>query len=229
MSRGLFVTGTGTDVGKTYVTSLMVKKLRESGINGGYYKAALSGAERCGGELVPGDAEYVCTTSGIRDNPASLVSYIYEKAVSPHLAAKLEGRYIEKAVIKADFKRVCEKFDYITAEGSGGIVCPLRRDKESIMLTDVINLLGLDIIIVTNSSLGSINSAVLTAHYAASHNIRTAGFVMNNYEKGNFLHEDNRREIEALTGVPVVALIAEGGREFSSDISTLKNLYKEIL
>ena len=111
MSRGLFVTGTGTDVGKTYVTSLMVKKLRESGINCGYYKAALSGAERCSGGLVPGDAEYVCRISGIRDDPSSLVSYIYEQAVSPHLAAKIEGRDVEKAVIKADFKRVCEKFD----------------------------------------------------------------------------------------------------------------------
>lgn len=55
MAKGLFVTGTGTDVGKTYVTALIVKKLREAGLNAGYYKAALSGAERVDGHLVPGD------------------------------------------------------------------------------------------------------------------------------------------------------------------------------
>ena len=132
----------------------------------------------------------------------------------------------------------------ILAGGGGPRLFPLSRkcmpkqfltiDKEMSLLGETIlrfrNLVRpSDIIIVTNSSLGSINSAVLTAHYAASHNIRTAGFVMNNYEKGNFLHEDNRREIEALTGVPVIALIAEGGREFSSNISTLKSLYREVL
>lgn len=60
MGRGLFVTGTGTDVGKTFVTALMVKKLREHGYDGSYYKAALSGAETGkDGGLIPGDAQFV--------------------------------------------------------------------------------------------------------------------------------------------------------------------------
>ena len=57
MSRALFITATGTDVGKTYVTALIVKLLRDAGIDAGYYKAALSGAEERCGKLVPGDAD----------------------------------------------------------------------------------------------------------------------------------------------------------------------------
>ena len=65
MSRAVFITATGTDVGKTYVTALIVKRLRKAGINAGYYKAALSGAEERGGKLVPGDADFVARASGI--------------------------------------------------------------------------------------------------------------------------------------------------------------------
>ena len=57
MSKGIFITGTGTDIGKTYVTGLIVKKLRESGADAAYYKAAMSGNERrADGSLIPGDA-----------------------------------------------------------------------------------------------------------------------------------------------------------------------------
>lgn len=60
MAEALFITGTGTDVGKTFVTGLIVKKLKESGRNAAYYKAAMSGNERAAdGSLIPGDARYV--------------------------------------------------------------------------------------------------------------------------------------------------------------------------
>ena len=66
MSKGLFITGTGTDVGKTFVSGLILKKLRESGKNAAYYKAAMSGNDRrADGSLIPGDALYVKEVSGI--------------------------------------------------------------------------------------------------------------------------------------------------------------------
>ncbi len=66
MSKNLFVTGTGTDVGKTYVTGLVIKKIKESGANAAYYKAAMSGNERrADGSLIPGDALSVREVSGI--------------------------------------------------------------------------------------------------------------------------------------------------------------------
>lgn len=70
MSKGIFITATGTDIGKTFVTALIIKKLRQNGINAG-------------------DSEYVCKVSSMENDPKSLVSYIYETQVSPHLAAQL--------------------------------------------------------------------------------------------------------------------------------------------
>ena len=92
MSKGLFLVGTGTDVGKTYVAGLIVKKLWESGVSAGYFKAAMSGNERDErGELIPGDAMFVKEMSGISQPPEEMCPYIYENAVSPHLPACLEG------------------------------------------------------------------------------------------------------------------------------------------
>ena len=63
MTKGLFVTATGTDVGKTYITALLLKTLRKAGYQAGYYKAALSGAEMTAQGMIPGDADYVCRTA----------------------------------------------------------------------------------------------------------------------------------------------------------------------
>lgn len=128
MTKALFVTGTGTDAGKTFITALIVKRLRGAGLNAGYYKAALSGAEDRGGKLIPGDAEYVRMAAGIEGDPADSVSYIYRTAVSPHLAARIEGPQIELERIKSDFAEQCRRYDYLVMEGSGGIVCPIRWD-----------------------------------------------------------------------------------------------------
>ena len=126
MAKGIFVTGTGTDVGKTYVTALIVKKLADAGIHAGYYKAALSGAE----SIEESDAGYVKKIAGITQEDSSLLSYLYQNAVSPHLAARIEGNPVDTETVKADFDRVKKEFDYVTVEGSGGIVCPIRWDEE---------------------------------------------------------------------------------------------------
>lgn len=92
MRKAIFMTGTGTDVGKTYVTALLVKKLKERGYDPAYYKAAVSGNTRgSDGRLIAGDALYVKNISGIDQPLDEMCPYIYERAVSPHLAAQIEG------------------------------------------------------------------------------------------------------------------------------------------
>ena len=228
MSRGIFVTGTGTDVGKTFVTALMVKTLRGCGLNAGYYKAALSGAKRTEDTLVPGDAKYVCDTAKMKNSPASLVSFIYETPVSPHLASEMEGTpfHLDKALL--DFQAASKKFEYLTVEGCGGIICPLRREGGRTMQTDLIKALGLEIIIVAGAGLGAINSAVLTSEYAKAHDIKTAGFIINGYDEGNFLHRDNLGEIEELSGIPVIATAAKDAEALSFRAGSTQSYYKEI-
>jgi len=228
MSKGLFITGTGTDIGKTYVTSLIVKNLHSNGLNAGYYKPALSGAIREDGELTPGDCKFVAQIAGLTIPPKELASYIYEPAVSPHLAAKLERRQIEPEVIRSDFNKFAQLHDFIIVEGCGGIICPLRLDDKTLMQTDIIKLLKLDILVVTPSGLGSINSAALTVHYAQSQGIAVRGLILNNYDGTNFLHQDNKQAIEQLTRIPVVACVASGETSLDMNTTALCSLYKEI-
>ena len=91
MSKAVFITGTGTDMGKTYLSGLIVKKLAQAGKNPAYYKAAMSGNDRrADGSLIPGDALFVKEMSGISQSLDDMCPYVYENAWSPHLASRVE-------------------------------------------------------------------------------------------------------------------------------------------
>ena len=192
MSKALFVTGTGTDVGKTYVTALLVKKLQETGKTNAYYKAAMSGNEQGpDGALLPGDALFVKNTAGLSQPADTMCPYVYEHAWSPHLAARFEGPQIDLEVVKAGWRSVCERYDYVTMEGSGGILCPLRWDAQHIQLEDVVKSLGLASILVAEAGLGTINSVVLTAEYMKAKGLPLKGIIFNHYHPGDTMEEDN--------------------------------------
>ena len=169
MSKALFITGTGTDIGKTYVTGLIVKKLAEEGKSAAYYKAAMSGNDRrADGSLIPGDALFVQKISGITQPLEEMCPYVYEHAYSPHLASRIEGHPVEMAVVRDGYRAVCDKYDYVTVEGSGGILCPICFDEAKIQLEDVVLELGLSSILIADAGLGTINSVVLTVHSICS-------------------------------------------------------------
>lgn len=227
MAKGIFITGTGTDVGKTYVTALVVKKLRSCGVDAGYYKAALSGADEDNGVLIPGDAKYVCDIAGINANPSDCVSYIYKNAYSPHLAALIEGNPVESEVIRKDFDRSSEKYEYITVEGSGGIICPIRYDKK-IMLEDIVKELKLPTLLVADAGLGTINSVVLTVFYMLQHGMRVNGIIFNRFVDGDTIMEDNVKMVEEMTGIKVIAKVHKGDTELDIDADILKGMYEEV-
>lgn len=218
MNKGVFITGTSTDVGKTYVSSLIVKNLRENNVNCGYFKGALSGAYLEDNELIPGDAKEVCIRSNLNYNPKDLVSYIFKEPVSPHLAAKINNEFIESNKIKADFDKISKNYDFMVVEGCGGIICPLRFDDKKIMLTDIIKLLNLPIIIVADGGLGTINDTVLTAEYAKSQGFSIIGIILNNYDENNMMHIDNKKMIEDLTNIPVIVCVKEGDENINTSL-----------
>jgi len=226
MSKKIFITATGTDIGKTFVTALIVKKLRDTGYNAGYYKAALSGAEISENGLIPGDAQYVNKIANINETMDNLVSYVYKEAVSPHLASKIEGNPVEMNKVIEDFNNALSKYDYLTMEGSGGIVCPIRYDHKKIMLEDIIKELGLSTLIIADAGLGTINHVVLTAEYLKNRNIPVKGIILNYYSEGNLLHKDNKKMIEIITKIPVIAVVKENDEELNIDINKLLQIYE---
>lgn len=259
MARKIFITGTGTDVGKTFVTGLIVKKLKENGINAAYYKAAMSGNERAkedmllsdavrtkegalrsdaaqrkddgdeqikAGALIPGDALYVKRVSGIGQPLEQMCPYVYETAVSPHLASRIEGGPVVLDEVVKGFEAVCGQYDFVTMEGSGGILCPLCFDEHKLWLEDVIRELGLSSLIVADAGLGTINSVALTAEYMRAKGLPVKGIIFNRFHPGDRMEEDNLRMCEYRTGLPVLACVEEGALEFPMEIGKLAALYE---
>ena len=199
MSKNIFITATGTDIGKTYISALIVKKMREAGFNCGYYKPVLSGVEISDGKLIKSDCNYVIETAKIPTSADDCVTYRWEEAVSPHLAAQRAGERICINKILEDYQKASHKYDYLLVEGAGGITCPLRlSDKEKYLLKDLIKELGTNILIAADAGLGTINSILLTVEYAKANGIKIEGIILNNYEPDNFMHQDNLKQQEKL-------------------------------
>ena len=229
MSKALFVTGTGTDTGKTYVTGLIVKKLQEAKKNPAYYKAAMSGNDRRpDGTLIPGDALEVQTMSGINQSLTSMCPYVYEHAYSPHLASRLEGNPVVMDIVTHGFADVTAVYDYVTVEGSGGILCPICFDEARIQLEDVVKELHLSSILIADAGLGTINSVVLTAEYMKTHGLPLKGIIFNHYHPGDVMEDDNIFMCEHMTGLPTLAKVQDGDTELDMNIDALCALYDEV-
>lgn len=222
MGKGLFITGTDTDVGKTYVTALLVKTLRKSGFDVGYYKAAISGAPT----VAESDAGFVNRFAGINEPEDMILSYLYQNAASPHLAARIEGNPVEKEVILKAWERVTKAYPYVTMEGSGGIMCPIRHDEKAVYyLEDIIRWLHLPVLIVANAGLGTINHVVTTCEYIKNRDIPIKGILLNHW-KGGIMEEDNVKMIEEITGVKVLAKIRDGDSLLDIDAGEIISLYE---
>ena len=222
MAKSIFITATGTEVGKTYITALIIKKLRQNGFNAGYYKAAVSGVQ----ENQLSDPEYVHKFAGIEEKFFKSVSYIYKEAVSPHLAAKINSQPIDFTVIERNFKSAQSQYDFLTVEGSGGIICPLRWDNsEHLILDDLIKRLNLSVLIISPAGLGSINSAVLTVEHLKNRQIPIKGIILNFWHNDNLMEQDNAYMIEELTKIPIVAKVQNNSQEIDININDLISLY----
>ena len=208
MSKALFVTGTGTDTGKTYVTGLIVKKLQEAQKNPAYYK--------------------VQTMSGIDQSLTSMCPYVYEHAYSPHLASRLEGNPVVMDIVKHGFADVAADYDYVTVEGSGGILCPICFDEARIQLEDVVKELHLSSILIADAGLGTINSVVLTAEYMKTHGLPLKGIIFNHYHPGDVMEDDNIFMCEHMTGLPTLAKVQDDDTELDMNIDALCALYDEV-
>lgn len=223
--KGLYILGTGTDVGKTYITALWLKRLREAGHDVAYYKAAVSGAP----SITESDAGYVKQVAGLSQADDTLLSYVFDEAVSPHLAARHEGKFIDRTVVNKNFCHVARAHTYTTVEGSGGIICPLHvTDTELYMLEDVVKDLNLPTIVVATAALGTINSTVLTIHYLQSKGIPVKGIIVNHYT-GNPMEEDNCVMMERLTGIPVLDRVRPGQTSLHMDTDAMLSCYKDIV
>lgn len=227
MGKNLFIIGTDTDIGKTFVTAGIVHVLIKNNYNACSFKPVQSGGILKNKELIAGDAEFVKEVTQIHETNSAMNSYCLKEAVSPHLAAEMENIKINRDKILNDYRKLKEKYDYVVVEGAGGVIVPLIRDEYYIY--DLIKDLDASVVIVARAGVGTINHTVLTVEFLRSRGIEIKGLIINGYDN-NFYEDDNIEIIKNITGLEVISVLNKiNSGEKEDFIANAKSEYEKSL
>jgi len=201
----LFVTGTNTDVGKTYVTRLIIESLRREGVDAVGYKPI-----SCGGLE---DSLILAEVSGGLDvdvvNPVQL-----QNAVAPHVACMLENRQINPQELVEGYRKLAAEHEVVLVEGAGGWEVPISADYS---MSDLARDIGLPVLLVTANQLGAINHTLLTVGAIKAKGLNCVGIVLN--QLGDELDTamiTNKGVLAELSGVPLLDHLIHG-QDFVDD------------
>lgn len=186
ISKNFFITGVGTDVGKTYVSALLYKELKKY-LNVGYYKPIQSGCFYENGKIIAPDLKFLSNFCGDKYDE-SMCTYTLIPEVSPHLASEIENKKLDMNIIYNEIENKNKKFSTLLLEGAGGVYVPIIRDK--FYMYDFIKKVDFPVILVANTKVGGINHAMLTVKFLESLKIKIHGIVFNDYTGENF-EDDN--------------------------------------
>jgi dethiobiotin synthetase len=204
LARGIFIFGTDTGVGKTVVSAGLMHVFLSQGYKACYFKPVSSGMADAGNNPGPTDVLFVKAASTLKEAEHTINPFSFKAPVSPHLASRMEGRSIDVEVIKERLHDLKGRYDYIVAEGCGGLAVPLNDD--GYLLSNLIRDMGFDCVLVARTGLGTINHTLLSVKYAQGSGIRVRGIFMNGYTHSS-LEDDNCETLRRLAGVPVFGII----------------------
>jgi dethiobiotin synthetase len=209
--NGFFITGTDTDVGKTYVTAALAKAYQSMGVDVGVMKPVTSGVE-----VHPGDdAITLIEMSGSADAPELIAPCTYKAALSPHLAAGLEGKDVDLDRILSAYRAIGSSHEMILVEGAGGFLVPLYVSPDEIYTVgDLAVEMDLPVYIVAANRLGVINHTLLTVLAAEASGLTVAGVILNAVTpEENEATRTNLNSLRDTLETPVIASLpyAEGG------------------
>lgn len=217
--RGLFVTATDTEVGKTVITGALAAGLKARGWDVGVMKPLASGGvSNENGQLVSEDASFLMKAAGLGEEERQLVNPLcLAPALTPAVAAKVEGIAIDLSLVRESCRLLSQRHESVLVEGVGGIVAPLW---EEYLVIDFMKELALPAVVVARPNLGTINHTVLTVDYARRHGVEVAGVIINGWEEeqAGILENSNIEYIQRLTGLPIL-----GKFPFSKAISVSGN------
>lgn len=200
--RGLFVTGTDTEVGKSVVAAALIAALAARGVPVGAFKPVVTGLDDAPEPGKPPDHELLARCAGMV--PAEVAPYRFGPAVSPHLAAELASVSIDPAML-IDTARGNAEGRTLIAEGVGGLLVPLTVS--GTLVLDLVVELGLPLVVVARPGLGTINHTLLTLRVARAAGIDVRGVVMTPWPQApTAMQRSNRATIEALGDVRVAEL-----------------------
>ena len=197
---GVFVTGTGTEVGKTVVSATIARTAAAAGRRVAVFKPAVSGLEE-GGEP---DHALLRRAAGSRQSDDEIAPYRYRPPVSPHLGAALAGESISPERLRAAASRAAAASDELVVEGVGGFLVPLTL---GYLIRDFARDLGLPVVIAAAPGLGTINHTLLTIESVGAVGLGVAAVVLTPWpEEPGEIERSNREAIERLGGGRVATL-----------------------
>ncbi|MEM7562736.1 MAG: dethiobiotin synthase [Pseudomonadota bacterium] len=198
--RGYFITGSDTDVGKTYIGCQIVLQLNQRGIAVETRKPAESGCQPGPqGELLTHDAAALQQANGHRENINQICPHRFRAALAPHRAARLEGKQIKLR----DLEQACQQThseQHLVVEGAGGFYSPLAEDG---LNADLASLLQLPVIVVVNDRIGAVNQALMSIAAVEQRHLQIAAIILNQVEKEHEPEMDNLTDLAAHTHLPL--------------------------
>lgn len=176
MGQGLFITGTDTGVGKTFVAGALASLLRARRIDVGVMKPVETGCPRRDGRHAPQDALYLRERAGTADPLDEICLYALEMPAAPSVAADAAGIAIDLDRIAAGFRDLVARHQLTLVEGAGGLLVPLTDAAD---YTHLIQKLRIPVLLVARTSLGTINHTLLTYYWARHRELSVLGVVVN--------------------------------------------------
>ena len=228
MSKGIYIIGTDTEVGKTVVSAGLMHLLLAEKHLSAYFKPVASGAIVINGITEAIDAVFVRTASGFIEKRENITPFVFKNEMAPHLASRLEQKPIDVDLIKDRLQYLKGRYEWIIAEGAGGLAVPLND--EDYMQYDLIRELGFSCLLVARAGLGTINHTLLTIHFARSVGLKIKGLIINS-STHSLLERDNVETIAKFAGVSnIITLPALIGVDTEKgQIGNLREVFKKTI
>ncbi|QJR79798.1 dethiobiotin synthase [Alteromonas pelagimontana] len=221
--QSYFITGTDTEVGKTFVTERLLKAAASTGLSTLGYKPVSAGCFVQDERLVNEDALAIQGASSIAVPIEQINPIAFAPPIAPHIAAKEEGKVIELQEIVDGYHRLAAyRPDVLLMEGAGGWRLPLG---ESSWMSQVVSTLELDVIMVVGMRLGCINHAMLTAEIIAKDGLTVKGWVANQLSASMPYYSENLETLKRSLPAPLLAEVPFNCRVDSEILIPLRQIF----
>ena len=200
--KSLFITGTDTDVGKTYITAGLAITLRKMGIDVGVMKPFAAGIKQKKG-FKSEDVEILSNAAQINDPETLLNPQFFPISASPYTAWKKLKIKPKIPLILSSFKKLSQNHELMLVEGMGGTMTPILKDY---YVANLINDMRIPTVIVTRSKVGTVNHTLMTVMLCQKYKIPIKGIIINNFDDGYPINQ-LKKDLENLTGIKVLGSI----------------------
>ncbi len=215
MSKGIFITGTDTGVGKTIVSAAIIRALIKKGIKVGAMKPMETGCAKTEDRLLPSDGMFLKEMAEMNDSIDLITPIRYEHPLAPMVAAELENRPVNLDSAFRAYNTLSERYELMVVEGAGGLLVPITKLKiqslklKTYFFSDLIKDLGLPVIVVVRPTLGTINHTLLTIREAERCGLEVTGVIIN-YScppENTAAEKTNPDVLRELCPVPIIGIL----------------------